>query len=58
MLLGKLIRLNRLFNQKTGRMLTVAMDHTISYGVISGLDCIQKTIDEVVNACPDAVMMH
>jgi len=58
LLLGKLIRLNRLFNQKTGRMLTVAMDHTISYGVISGLDCIQKTIDEVVNACPDAVMMH
>lgn len=58
LLLGKLVRLNRLFNRETGRMLTVAMDHTISYGVISGLDLIQKAIDTIVDASPDAVMMH
>ena len=58
MLLGKLIRMNRLFNQKSGRMITVSMDHTVSYGVVPGLDSIQKTIDVIVGACPDAIMTH
>lgn len=58
MLLGKLIRMNRIFNQKSGLMFTVAMDHTVSYGMVSGLDTIQKTLDTIVEACPDAVMMH
>jgi len=58
LLLGKLIRMNRLLNQKTGKMVTVAMDHTVSYGVAPGLDCIQKTIDVIVKACPDAIMTH
>ncbi|MDQ1328593.1 MAG: Fructose-bisphosphate aldolase [Candidatus Poribacteria bacterium] len=58
MLLGKLIRMNRLLNQKTGKMVTVAMDHTVSYGVVAGLDTIQKTIDIIVDACPDAIMTH
>jgi class I fructose-bisphosphate aldolase len=39
-------------------MLTVAIDHTISYGVVTGLDCIQKTVDTLVSACPNAIMMH
>jgi class I fructose-bisphosphate aldolase/fructose-bisphosphate aldolase/2-amino-3,7-dideoxy-D-threo-hept-6-ulosonate synthase len=58
MLLGKQIRMNRLFNQNTGRMLTIAIDHTISYGVAPSLEHIQKVIDKLVGSKPDAIMMH
>jgi len=58
MLVGKLIRLNRLFNRSSGRMVTIAIDHTISYGVIPDLENIQKVVDVLADAGPDAIMMH
>ena len=58
MLLGKRVRLNRLINEKSGRMLTIAIDHTTSYGVAPGLDTVQKTVDVLANARPDAMIMH
>jgi len=58
MLLGKLVRLNRLLNHQSGRMVTIAIDHTIGYGVIPGLENIQKTVDVLAEAQPDAIMMH
>jgi len=58
MLVGKRVRLNRLFNQDSGRMVTIAIDHTIGYGIIPGLENIQKTVDVLADARPDAMMMH
>ena len=58
MLLGKLIRLGRLFNERSGRMVTIAIDHTIGYGIIPGLENMQKVVDVLAKARPDAIMMH
>jgi class I fructose-bisphosphate aldolase len=55
--LGKTVRLQRLQNATSGRILTVALDHAPSYGVLSGLEDIQRVVDRVARAGPDAVML-
>ena len=57
MTLGKKIRLQRLKNPTSGRILTVAVDHAPSYGVLPGLERIQQVVDLVVGAGPDAVLL-
>ena len=56
-MLGREIRLERLKNPASGRILTIAVDHAPSYGVLSGLQDIQKTVDQVAAAGPDAMVM-
>lgn len=56
-MLGKQVRLRRLFNQRSGRILVVALDHAIGWGVIPGIENIQETLDTVVSGGPDAVTM-
>lgn len=55
--LGKAIRLSRLQNPQSGRIITVAVDHAPSYGVLRGLEQIQQVVDQVVAAHPDAMVM-
>jgi class I fructose-bisphosphate aldolase len=55
--LGKEIRLHRLQNRESGRILTVAVDHAPSYGVLPGLERIQQVVDRVVGAGPDALLL-
>jgi DhnA family fructose-bisphosphate aldolase class Ia len=57
MLLGKEIRLQRLKNPASGRILTVAVDHAPSYGVLPGLEAIQQVVDRVAGAGPDALLL-
>lgn len=57
MTLGKEIRLERLRNSASGRILTVAVDHAPSYGVLPGLERIQQVVDRVANAGPDALLL-
>jgi len=57
MTLGKQIRLQRLKNPASGCILTVAVDHAPSYGVLPGLERIQQVVDLVAGAGPDAVLM-
>lgn len=57
MVLGKQVRLNRLFNSKSGNIMVVALDHAIGWGVLPGIDDIQRTIEKIVGAGPDAVTM-
>lgn len=57
MTLGKQVRLNRLFNKKSGRILVIALDHAIGWGVIPGIDDIRKTMERIVEAQPDAITM-
>jgi class I fructose-bisphosphate aldolase/fructose-bisphosphate aldolase/2-amino-3,7-dideoxy-D-threo-hept-6-ulosonate synthase len=55
--LGKAIRIARMKNRHSGRILTVAIDHAPSYGVLEGLENIRQVVDEVASARPDALLM-
>ncbi len=59
-ILGKSVRLNRIFNHPSGRILTVAVDHLINYptGMPEGLRDLGKTIAEIVKGQPDAITMN
>jgi DhnA family fructose-bisphosphate aldolase class Ia len=58
MSVGKEIRLARLFNQKSKRLLAITMDHPITRGVLPGLDNIHKAMEQVVAGAPDAITMQ
>lgn len=55
--LGKEIRMQRLRHPVSGRILTVAVDHAPSYGVLAGLERIQELVDCIAGAGPDAMVM-
>jgi DhnA family fructose-bisphosphate aldolase class Ia len=44
-------------NAASGRILTVAIDHAPSYGVLEGLENIKAVIEEVANGGPDAILL-
>jgi class I fructose-bisphosphate aldolase len=60
MAIGKLIRLNRLFANPSGRLCSIAVDHLMGYseGLPKGLRQIQPTLAAIAAARPDAVTMH
>lgn len=58
MFLGKEIRLSRLLNRKSGRMLAITVDHPITRGIMPGLVDIRTTMKNVVAGGPDAITMH
>jgi class I fructose-bisphosphate aldolase len=55
--LGKAVRLARLQNPASGRILTIALDHAASYGVLRGLENIKEIVDQVASGEPDAIML-
>jgi class I fructose-bisphosphate aldolase len=55
--LGSAVRLARLRNAASGRILTVAVDHAPSYGVLPGIEEICSVVDRVAAAGPDAMVM-
>ena len=55
--LGKAVRLERLRNAGSGRILTVALDHAPSYGLLKGLEDIGGVLERAASAGPDAVML-
>ena len=57
MALGIQVRLNRLFNKKSGNILVVALDHAIGWGVLPGIDDIHRTMEKIIESEPDAVTM-
>jgi class I fructose-bisphosphate aldolase len=58
--LGKLVRLNRLFADPSGRLCSIAVDHLMGYnqGLPAGLRHIKPTLAAIMAARPDAVTMH
>jgi DhnA family fructose-bisphosphate aldolase class Ia len=51
MLLGKKIRLNRLFNHESGKYISIALDHAIyyeQYEIPKGIQNISETIGQIV----------
>jgi class I fructose-bisphosphate aldolase len=57
-LLGKEIRMKRLLNAKTGRLLAVAVDQAMARGIFDELMPIGRKITEIVEGGPDAMTMH
>ncbi len=57
---GKLVRLNRLFSDPSGRLCSAAVDHFVIYGegIPEGLRTFKRTVASIVEARPDAVTMH
>ncbi len=58
MLLGKAIRLERIFNRNTGRAIVVPMDHGVSVGPIYGVIDLRETVNKVAEGGANAVLMH
>ena len=58
MFLGKEVRLSRIINQKSGRMLAITVDHPITRGMMPGLVDIRSVMKKVVAGRPDAITMH
>jgi class I fructose-bisphosphate aldolase len=55
--LGKEVRLARLRNPVSRRILTVAVDHAPSYGILPGIEDICSVVGRVAAASPDAMVM-
>jgi len=57
-MLGKEIRMNRLFDPEHNRFMEILVDHTIARGIQPGLINIDKTISDIVDGQPKAISMH
>lgn len=56
--IGKKIRMERILNRKTGRTVTVPLDHGVSVGPISGLVDMKETVNGIAEGGADCVLMH
>jgi len=56
-MLGKAVRMSRLINPKSNKMMAITVDHSISRGIMHGLIPIQDTIDKIVAGGPEAITM-
>ena len=57
-MIGKQIRLERIFDRNTHKTVIVPMDHGITVGPIRGLEDMPATIDKVVNGGANAILLH
>jgi len=57
-MIGKEIRLRRIFDQKTGRTVIVPMDHGISMGPVRGIADIRATVDKIADGGASAIVIH
>ena len=57
-MIGKQIRIERVINRNTGRIVVVPMDHGTTIGPIPGLEDMRETVTKVVNGGANAILMH
>ncbi len=57
-MIGKKIRLERIFNRKSKKTVIVPMDHGISMGPIEGLQNMGTTINDIAMGGANAVLLH
>jgi fructose-bisphosphate aldolase, class I len=55
---GVSIRTSRIFNEKTGRSVVIALDHGIALGAVSGLERLGDRLQQVVNGQPEGVLLN
>jgi len=58
MMLGKAVRLERIFNRNNDRTIVVPMDHGVTVGAIEGLTDMRATVNQVAEGGANAVLMH
>ncbi len=58
MLIGKAVRMERIFNRNNNRTIIVPMDHGVTVGPIEGLIDMRETINQVAEGGANAVLMH
>ena len=58
MVLGKSIRLERIFNRNTQKTIIVPLDHGVSVGPIPGIVDLRDTVNRVAEGGANAVLMH
>lgn len=58
MYLGKTIRLGRLFDEGSGRLLAITLDHAIARGVLPGLVDVGSALASVAAGRPDAITLQ
>lgn len=58
-MLGKEVRMSRLVNPKSKKMMAITVDHAISRGIaqLTGLHQIQDTIDKIIAGKPEAMTL-
>lgn len=56
--LGKTVRLNRILNPKSGKLIIVTVDHPITRGMFPALVNMEETLKKIVQGGPDALLMH
>ena len=56
-LIGKALRLGRIFRRSTGRTVIIALDHGRRHGPIRGIENLRETVGKVLEADIDAVMV-
>jgi len=57
-MIGKKIRLERIFDRNSGKTVIVPMDHGVTVGPIEGLEDMRTTIGKVVSGGANAILMH
>jgi len=57
-MIGKKIRLERIFDRNSGRTVIVPMDHGVTLGPVAGLTDIRQTIDAVAKGGANAIVIH
>ncbi len=56
--IGKNVRMERIMNRKSGRMIVVPMDHGVSSGPIAGLEDMPTAINNVAEGGANSVLVH
>jgi len=57
-MIGKEIRLRRIFDPKKGKTVIVPMDHGVSMGPVKGIADIRATVDKVADGGASAIVIH
>jgi len=58
MLVGKLIRIERILDRRTGKTIIVPLDHGATVGPIAGVADYKRTVDGISEGGANAVLMH
>ena len=56
--LGKEVRLTRILNPKSKKLIIITVDHPITRGMFPALINMEDTLDKIVQGGPDALLMH
>ncbi len=56
--LGKIIRLERIFNRNTQKTIIVPLDHGVTLGPIYGLVDLKKLVNQIAEGGANAIIMH